>query len=78
MAQQPPVGKGVLIIEASRSYSDTPHSVELLWTSDQPDVETSTWQHTTLTTDRLEFEPAIPSRERSQTHALDRAATGTR
>jgi len=23
----------------------------LLWTSDQPDAETSTWQHTTLTTD---------------------------
>jgi len=28
------------------------HSVGLLWTSDQPDAETSTWQHTTLTTDR--------------------------
>jgi len=35
----------------SRSYSDTPHSVELPWTSDQPDAKTSTWQHTTLTTD---------------------------
>jgi hypothetical protein len=29
-------------IEASRSHSDTPHSVESLWTSDQPDAETST------------------------------------
>jgi len=38
--------------ETSRSYSDTPHLVELLWTSDQPDAYTSTWQHTTLTTDR--------------------------
>jgi len=38
---------------ASRPHSlDTPHSVESLWTSDQPDAETSTWQHTTLTTDR--------------------------
>ena len=27
------------------------HSVGLLWTSDQPDAETSTSQHTTLTTD---------------------------
>jgi hypothetical protein len=27
-------------------------SVGLLWTSDQPDAETSTWQHTTLTRDR--------------------------
>ena len=37
---------------ASRSDSlDTPQSVGLLWTSDQPDTETSTWQHTTLKTD---------------------------
>jgi hypothetical protein len=42
MAQQPPVGQGLLIIEASRSHLDTPHSVGLLWTSDQPDAETST------------------------------------
>jgi hypothetical protein len=41
-----------LIIKASRSYSDTPHSVGLLWTSDQPVAETSTWQHTILTRDR--------------------------
>jgi hypothetical protein len=45
MTQQPPVGQG-LIIEASRSHSDTPHSIELLWANDQPDAETSTWQHT--------------------------------
>jgi hypothetical protein len=31
-------------------FLDTPHSVGLLWTSDQPVGETSTWQHTTLTT----------------------------
>jgi len=48
LAQQPPVGKG-LIIEASRSHSDTPHSVGLVWTSDQLDAETSTWQHAILT-----------------------------
>ena len=46
------VGQSVLIIEASRSHSDTPHSVGLLWTSDQPDTVASTWQHTTLTRDR--------------------------
>jgi hypothetical protein len=40
-------------VDASRSHSvDTPHSVGLLWTSDQPVAETSTWHHTTLTTDR--------------------------
>ena len=42
----------LLIIEASQSHSETPHSVGLLCTSDQPDAETSTWQHTTLTRDR--------------------------
>jgi hypothetical protein len=42
MAQQPLVGQGLLIIEASRSHSDTPHSVGLLWTSDQSVAETST------------------------------------
>ena len=30
-----------LLYEASRSHSDTPHSVGILWTSDQPDTETS-------------------------------------
>jgi len=40
-ARQPLVGQGLLIIEASRSRSDTPHSVVLLWTSDQSDAETS-------------------------------------
>ena len=34
MAQEPLVGQGLLIIEASRSHSDIPHSVGLLWTSD--------------------------------------------
>ena len=42
MAQQALVGQG-LIIETSRS--DTPHWVGLLWMSDKPDAETSTWQH---------------------------------
>ena len=42
MAQESPVGQGLLINEASRSHSDTPQSVGLLWTSDQPDSETPT------------------------------------
>jgi hypothetical protein len=49
MAQQPLVGQGLLTVEASRSHSDTPHSLGLCWTSDQPEAETSTWQHTTHT-----------------------------
>jgi len=50
MAWQPILGLGLLIVEISRSYSDTPHSVGLLWTSDHLIAETSTWQHATLTT----------------------------
>jgi len=48
MVQQTLFGQ-CLIIEDSRSHSDTPHSVGRLWTSDQPDAGTSTWQHTPLT-----------------------------
>ena len=40
--------QGLLIVEDSRS-----HSVGFLWPTDRPDGETSTWQHTTLTTDNL-------------------------
>jgi len=32
--------------------NDAPKSAELLWTGDQPVPATSTWQHTTLTTDK--------------------------
>ena len=38
IVQQSLVGQGLLVIEASQSYSDTPHSVVLLWTSDQPNA----------------------------------------
>jgi len=48
MAQQPLFGQGLLSMETSRSHSDTPQSVWLLWTSDRPDAEAPTWQHTTL------------------------------
>ena len=76
----PPVVQGPLFIEDSRSHSDIPHSVGLLWTSDQLVVETSTLQHTTLTGDetslhRRGFEPILPASKQPQTHALDRAAT---
>ena len=68
--QQPPVGQGLLTVEASRSHSVTPHSVGLLWTSDQPAAETSTWQHTTLTTDRHPC-PRRDSNPQSQRAAAD-------
>ena len=65
VAQQSPVGCGLLITEASRS-----HSVGLLWTSDQPDTETSTWQHTTLTTD-IHAAGGIRTRNPSQRSTAD-------
>ena len=74
-------GQALLIIKDSWSHSDTSHSVGLLWKSGQSDAETSTWQHTTLPTDRhpcppAEFEPTISAGEQPKTYALDRAATG--
>ena len=72
----PPRLRGFLI-----TYNDAPHSVGLLWTSYQSVAETSTWQHTTLTTQTsmpwVGFEPTISAGERPKTCALDRAATGT-
>jgi len=53
MAQQSLPCQSPLIIETLRSHSDTPQPVELLWTSDQFEAETSTWQHTTLTIHRF-------------------------
>jgi len=43
----PPHARGFYI-----THNDAPQSVGLLWTSDQLVAETSTWQHTTLTTDK--------------------------
>jgi len=70
MAQQPLVGKAILIFEASRS-----HSLGLLYTSDQPDTETFTWQHTALKRGRhpCPLQDSNPQSGRPQTHSLDLA-----
>jgi hypothetical protein len=61
--------QGLLIIEALRSRSDTPHSVGLLWTSDQPrDAYLTTQTHSMAP---VEFEPAIPADEQPPTHDLE-------
>ena len=74
MARETLLGQAVPIIEASWSYSDTPHSVGLLWTSVQPNAETSTWQHTTL--NKRHPRHRRDSNPQSQrTHALNRATT---
>jgi hypothetical protein len=73
MAQQPLEGQGLLIIEAPRSHPqlDTPHSVRLLWTSDQPEAGTSTWQHTTLTRSRHSCPGGIQTRSPSKRAAAE-------
>jgi hypothetical protein len=81
MARQPLVCQDLLIIEASRSHSDTPHSVGLLWTSDRSVVKNLyLTKHNTHNrqTSMLPagFEPAIPASERPQTHDLHCEATG--
>ena len=52
VTHQPLVSEGLFIIEASRSHSDTPHSVGLHWTIDCPSQRPLTWQHTVPTRDR--------------------------
>jgi hypothetical protein len=83
MTQQTPVGQGPLVIEASPSHLDKPHSVEPLWTSDQPSARRRDLYLTTHNTHKRQtsmpqagFEPVHPTSERSQTHALDRATSG--
>jgi hypothetical protein len=75
MAQVPLIGQGLLVIEASRSHSDTPHSVRLLWTGHQPNLTTHNTPKGQTYMLQAEFEPVILSSEMAQTHALDRAAT---
>jgi len=66
------VDQSLFVAEASRSqWFDTPHSAGFLWTSDQPDAETSTWQNTTLTTDRHTC-PQLDSNPQSRQEAIDR------
>jgi hypothetical protein len=79
MVQRVPVSQHLLITEASRSHSDTPQSVGLLWTSDQPGAKTSARQHKTIARDRQTWPGGIrtlnPSQQ-LQAHAFDRAGAG--
>jgi hypothetical protein len=75
--KQPQVRQGLLIIEVSRSHSETPQSVGLLWTSDQPDAETSKKNQRSQETFKqlVGFEITIPASERPHAHALEKVAT---
>ena len=82
MAQQPLVGQGLLIIEASWSHAvrHTPYSVGLSRRLISPTERLllNNIQHSqqTYTHAPADFEPKIQACERQQTYALDRAATG--
>jgi hypothetical protein len=53
------------------------NTVGALWTSDQPDAETSTWQHTALTKDQHPCSRWNSNLQpQQQTHALYRAVIG--
>ena len=62
----PLVGFSLLAYEVFLiTHNDAQHSVGLLWTNDQSVAETSTWQHTTLTTDKYPC-PGWDSNSQSQ------------
>jgi len=68
-----------LFCEFPRLHSDTPQSVELLWTRDQPEAD---FYLTTHNTDKRQtsmplggIQTRIPSNERPEAHALDRPTT---
>ena len=67
----PRAGQGRLAGEVSRSHSETSHSVGLLWTSDHPDAETSTCQHTTLARTVFHAVGGIQTRNPSKLAAAD-------
>ena len=76
MVQQPLVGQGLPIIEASLSNSeDTQHSVGPLWKSDQPDAEISENTQHSKATD-IHVPGGVQTRNPSKRATLDRAATG--
>jgi len=55
VTQQTLLGQDHHINEVSRSHSDTPHSLRLLWTRNWPVAQISTWKVTTLIRDRRPY-----------------------
>ena len=81
LAQQPPVGHGLLIHGVSRSHTTTHHSREdssgRVVSSSQRHLPDNTQHSKQTSMSPVGFEPTISAGERQQTYALDRAATGT-
>ena len=76
MAQQPLLGQGLVVLEASRSHSDTPPPLDE-WSARRRDLYLTTHNTHKRQASMLSagFEPANPASERPQTHALARAVT---
>ena len=68
---QATVVQDLLNMRATRSQPDTLQRSGLFWTSDQSDIPTSTWQHTTLPTDRHQCPRGIRTRKPSKTLSSD-------
>jgi len=64
-----------ITVLCDRAHWTHTHSVGLLWTSDKHLYRTTQRSQETSTLP-AGFEPAIPTSEQPQTHALDRATTG--
>jgi hypothetical protein len=82
LAQQPPVGQGLLIHEVSRSHTTTHHSRygssgRVISTSQIPLSDNTQHSQQTTSMPSVGFETTMSAGERPWTYALERAATGT-
>ena len=71
VALRPNADHSLIVLEVSRSHTTTHQSVELLWKCDQLVAETSTWQNTTLTTERIYAPGGIRTHDLSRRAAAD-------
>jgi len=63
------VGLDLLSVKVSRSYTDTPHLVGLLWAGDQPDSQTPIWRLSQQTD--IQARGGIRTRNPSKREAAD-------
>jgi hypothetical protein len=75
MSQQPLLRQGLLNVEAPRSHSDISHSLGSSGRQFGPDVETSTWQYTTIKRDR---QPCLRRDSNAKSQQAKRAAADPR
>jgi hypothetical protein len=74
-----PLWASAFSLSRLHNHTQSPRSVGLLWTIDQPNAEASTWQHTQHLQETMPsagFQLSIPGNQWPQTHSLDHVATG--